>query len=189
MTPAGFPHSDIHGSKPACGSPWLYAAYHVFLRRPVPWHPPCALSNLIVTKLSSCQRIAMQSLIVFFLLRPTAKLSHFCAHTLFPEFRNWFLYKMFFHLAVQFSKYILRPSRFARWLPARIFQILCAFRFAFAHPPKIRFLSIPENDTGSRRRTVISTTLHFRFVDFSPLRLSALSCSTNSLACVCIDLE
>ena len=59
MTPAGFPHSDIHGSKPACGSPWLFAAYHVFLRRPVPWHPPCALSNLIVTKLSSCQRFSL----------------------------------------------------------------------------------------------------------------------------------
>ena len=43
---------------------------------------------------------------------------------------------MFFHLAVQFSRYILRPIpcfACAR-LPARIFQILCAFRFAFAHP-------------------------------------------------------
>ena len=68
-----------------------------------------------------------------------------------------------FHLAVQFSKYILRPSRFARWLPARIFQILCAFRFAFAHPPKIRFLSIPENDTGSRRRTVIRPSFAWIF--------------------------
>ena len=43
---------------------------------------------------------------------------------------------MFFHLAVQFSRYILRPIpcfACAR-LSARIFQILCAFRFAFAHP-------------------------------------------------------
>ena len=70
MTPAGFPHSDIHGSMPACGSPWLFAAYHVFLRRPVPWHPPCALCNLIVTKLSSCQSFYFDSLF----LRPTAKL-------------------------------------------------------------------------------------------------------------------
>ena len=80
MTPAGFPHSDIHGSKPACGSPWLFAAYHVFLRRPVPWHPPCALSNLIVTNLSSCQRIAFAIFDSFFLLRPTAKLfAFYCA--------------------------------------------------------------------------------------------------------------
>ena len=39
----GFPHSDIHGSMVICTSPWLFAAYHVFLRLLVPRHPPCAL--------------------------------------------------------------------------------------------------------------------------------------------------
>ena len=39
----GFPHSDIHGSMDMCSSPWLFAAYHVFLRLLVPRHPPCAL--------------------------------------------------------------------------------------------------------------------------------------------------
>ena len=39
----GFPHSDIHGSKDICSSPWLFAAYHVFRRLLVPRHPPCAL--------------------------------------------------------------------------------------------------------------------------------------------------
>ena len=43
----GFPHSDIMGSMPACGSPMLFAACHVLLRRLVPWHPPCALVRLI----------------------------------------------------------------------------------------------------------------------------------------------
>ena len=43
VCPAGFPHSDIHGSKDICSSPWLFAAYHVFLRLLVPRHPPCAL--------------------------------------------------------------------------------------------------------------------------------------------------
>ena len=43
VLPAGFPHSDIHGSKIICISPWLFAAYHVFLRLSVPRHPPCAL--------------------------------------------------------------------------------------------------------------------------------------------------
>ena len=47
----GFPHSDIHGSKPACGSPWLFAACHVLLRRMVPGHPPCALCSLIFSSL------------------------------------------------------------------------------------------------------------------------------------------
>ena len=40
---AGFPHSDIRGSKLMCSSPRLFAAYHVFHRLPVPGHPPCAL--------------------------------------------------------------------------------------------------------------------------------------------------
>ena len=39
----GFPHSDTHGSMVICTSPWLFAAYHVFLRLLVPRHPPCAL--------------------------------------------------------------------------------------------------------------------------------------------------
>ena len=46
---AGFPHSDIKGSIPACGSPLLFAACHVLLRRLVPWHPPCALLRLITS--------------------------------------------------------------------------------------------------------------------------------------------
>ena len=47
VLPAGFPHSDICGSKIICISPQLFAAYHVFLRLLVPRHPPCALSCLI----------------------------------------------------------------------------------------------------------------------------------------------
>ena len=42
----GFPHSEIHGSRDICSSPWLFAAYHVFLRLLVPRHPPCALISL-----------------------------------------------------------------------------------------------------------------------------------------------
>ena len=44
--PAGFPHSGIHGSRPAFGSPWLFADCCALLRLPVPRHPPCALSSL-----------------------------------------------------------------------------------------------------------------------------------------------
>ena len=43
---AGFPHSEIRGSKDICSSPQLIAAYHVFLRLLVPRHPPCALFSL-----------------------------------------------------------------------------------------------------------------------------------------------
>ena len=40
------PHSDIHGSKPARGSPWLFAACHVLHRLLTPRHPPDALKAL-----------------------------------------------------------------------------------------------------------------------------------------------
>ena len=42
----GLPHSDIHGSTPARGSPWLFAACHVLHRLLVPRHPPNALISL-----------------------------------------------------------------------------------------------------------------------------------------------
>ncbi len=43
---AGFPHSGIAGSKDACSSPTLFAAYHALPRLSVPRHPPCALVRL-----------------------------------------------------------------------------------------------------------------------------------------------
>ena len=49
LQPAGFPHSEILGSICICHSPKLIAAYHVFLRLSEPRHPPCALSNLLIS--------------------------------------------------------------------------------------------------------------------------------------------
>ena len=46
----GLPHSDIHGSTPARGSPWLFAACHVLHRLLVPRHPPNALLMLEITR-------------------------------------------------------------------------------------------------------------------------------------------
>ena len=40
--------SDIPGSQPVCGSPRLFAAYHVLPRLPSPRHPPYALSSLTI---------------------------------------------------------------------------------------------------------------------------------------------
>ena len=44
------PHSDIHGSTPARGSPWLFAACHVLHRLLVPRHPPNALLALEIVR-------------------------------------------------------------------------------------------------------------------------------------------
>ena len=49
----GFPHSEINGLTDICSSPLLIAAYHVLLRLSEPRHPPCALSNLLVSQFSS----------------------------------------------------------------------------------------------------------------------------------------
>ena len=45
-SPAGFPHSDTHGSMAAYPSPWLFAVRCVLRRRLAPRHPPRALSTL-----------------------------------------------------------------------------------------------------------------------------------------------
>ena len=182
MTPAGFPHSEIYGSMPACGSPWLIAAYHVFLRRPVPWHPPCALSNLIVTNLSSCQRIDFSIFVSFLSPETNCKIVRILLRScvISNTFATGFFTRCFPSGCAVF-KVQFRPSRFARWLPARIFQILCASRFAFAHPSfSSRFYSIPENDTGSRRRTVIRPLLWIFFY---------FSLSAATQLSLCIDLE
>ena len=52
MTPAGFPHSGIHGSLPAFGYPWLFVDRYALLRLLVPRHPPCALSSLTIVFLN-----------------------------------------------------------------------------------------------------------------------------------------
>ena len=49
ITRGGFPHSEIAGSKPVCGSPTLIAAYHVLHRLLAPRHSPYALSSLTYT--------------------------------------------------------------------------------------------------------------------------------------------
>src|SRR5688572_22574082 len=47
ITRNGLSHSEIHGSTPACGSPWLIATCYVLHRLLAPRHPPFALSSLI----------------------------------------------------------------------------------------------------------------------------------------------
>ena len=48
MNLSGLPHSDILGSKPVCGSPKLFAAYHVLHRLLAPRHSPYALRSLTI---------------------------------------------------------------------------------------------------------------------------------------------
>ena len=66
--PRGFPHSEIPGSMPACGSPRLIAACHVLHRLLLPRHPPCALSSLTI-KLTRHIR-ALRHWLLAFSLKP-----------------------------------------------------------------------------------------------------------------------
>ena len=66
----GFPHSDIHRSKPIPGSPWLNAGYHVLHRLLLPRHPPNALFALDLIQKEQ------NHWFVGFLFGPKAVLSH-----------------------------------------------------------------------------------------------------------------
>jgi len=54
-----FPHSEIHGSKVVCTSPWLIAADHVLHRLSAPRHPPHTLRSLTTEFLvaATCQHL------------------------------------------------------------------------------------------------------------------------------------
>ena len=53
---AGFPHSDICGSRDICSSPQLFAACRVLHRLLMPRHSPCALISLTLWSAHSCSQ-------------------------------------------------------------------------------------------------------------------------------------
>ena len=61
----GLLHSDISGSKCACHSPELFAAYRVLHRLLMPRHPPCALISLnSLRRIMSCSHSLEESLLL-----------------------------------------------------------------------------------------------------------------------------
>ena len=69
----GFPHSDIHGSKPIPGSPWLNAGYHVLHRLLLPRHPPNALIALDLIRKKTNWSPSGQKQVSLFPLLPRGK--------------------------------------------------------------------------------------------------------------------
>ena len=67
MSPCRFPHSDSHGSKLICSSPWIFAACRVLLRLPMPRHSPCALFslNFMRTQIFNVQSVCVFTLSIF----------------------------------------------------------------------------------------------------------------------------
>ena len=109
MTPCGFPHSEIRGSMFICNSPRLIAAYHVFLRLPVPRHSPCALVRLTI------QTILFREWLVFpldSLLLPTKIIVTLPFEIAIFLKRTY--YNLCFAVIIQFSRYVLVMSLKAR---------------------------------------------------------------------------
>ena len=86
---AGFPHSDIHGSRLICSSPWLFAACHVLLRLLMPRHSPCALFSLTYFGPNSLASLELcrfnRSLLLTKLYLPFFKVFHFAVTCFVPH--------------------------------------------------------------------------------------------------------
>ena len=76
---AGFPHSDIHGSRDICSSPWLFAACRVLHRLLMPRHSPCALISLTFVVAKSAR--------LRFRRQPPASAEN-CARSLAPPLKS-----------------------------------------------------------------------------------------------------
>ena len=109
----GFPHSEIHGSTPVCGSPWLIAAYHVLHRLLEPRHSPSALSSLIANYIFGV------SLLRTLLTEPSSRI--------FPVSRRFTVLP----LHMQFSKNFGNTSLLKVHLAAQAFQKTNASKFVF----------------------------------------------------------
>ena len=101
----GFPHSEILGSTPMCGSPRLIAACHVLHRLLMPRHSPCALSSLTFRKTVSGSTFDLE------LCRPQRFFGFLCCVTLLFKAPQKILpslllalYIWNFFLIVQFSR-------------------------------------------------------------------------------------
>ena len=91
--PAGFPHSEIHGSTSAFDSPWLIADCCVLRRLLVPRHSPCALCSLTI----------FESLVL--LVKETLDDNLNCS--CYPKINFTFLLLHMFYYIVQFSRCII----------------------------------------------------------------------------------
>ena len=104
---AGFPHSDIHGSRAAFASPWLFVDRYVLRRLPMPRHSPCALISLTFVRIMCPLVLVNFSTRLYCSVYPFQKnqLDICYIISLFP-----------FHITcIQFSKYILHKTSRSMW--------------------------------------------------------------------------
>ena len=117
-TPAGFPHSEIHGSMPAFGSPWHIADRCVLRRLLVPRHSPCTLCSL------TCD-------LSFFTRRKFVDL---------PFFGSSSFTSCFASLSSLFSFQGTLESFLSWWAQVRVTLCLSAYVFLSLSPPSLSAL-------------------------------------------------
>ena len=99
----GLLHSDIPGSKCACHSPRLFAAYRVLLRLLMPRHPPCALISLnsLFAELCLVLKIILKN---FFLGE---------VEIVFTQILYWIFYNFLFVVSLfNFQRTLFHPPTF-----------------------------------------------------------------------------
>ena len=97
VLPAGFPHSDIHGSRDICSSPWLFAACRVLRRLLVPRHPPCALLCLTFAFFQAPAQYSV-----------TKRRSVISCFVIFYQMTGFRCLDLCFRFNVQFSRYLFQ---------------------------------------------------------------------------------
>ena len=182
---AGFPHSEICGSRLMCSSPQLIAACHVLHRLLMPRHSPCALISLTSSEWIShrsfpCQHEnSLTSSLLLFLANP---LTLGFARMRVDSIYIWFSIKNYAGLRfgyivvlLPFNSYIKSPQKFVLcYLSVACSQFLACFTVQFSR-------------CKSRRRASLfrfpSVLSDFRFVSlfFAFLSLPFFRLSPSSL--------
>ena len=136
---AGFPHSEIPGSKLICSSPRLIAAYHVLHRLLMPRHSPCALLHLTSKCIQDTvgsqnyvqthKRLFLAKIVFYPYLYPLLLPSHNCiihfcvqfSRCIPPAFETRFQYTGFcqrteiYPQSREFGRICITPKQESRW--------------------------------------------------------------------------
>gem|GEM_PF-5530733 len=123
MTPVGFSHSEISGSKPVCDSPELIAANYVLHRHLTPRHPSCALSSLTANLLWIAPRKVGWSATINYRDTPSQIVPH--RWVSIPTPSQTVVWRMRFKVEIE-----ARLTNSELWIPSTLVFILSRHAFA-----------------------------------------------------------
>ena len=151
---------------PACGSPWLFAACHVLLRRMVPWHPPCALISLIFSSLFVLRPIVFLCFTTYLASGFRLPLSSFATGL----FRS--------------NLFLLCSCQGARRVSHFVFFPHGSIRFVFPASGIQSFDQTLKTIQSSKRNRQLTCMTHVFHVHARAPTLSCCSCSSSGSTCL-----